>query len=101
VRRTDPGDPEKCPVYDYHKIYTPEAELPVVIEGCTQAKIGCVDCKKILLKHMTERLTPYQDKRNELAKKPDVIRDVIAAGDAKARKIALANITKIKDAIKL
>lgn len=101
IRKTDPGDPEKCPVYDYHRIYTsPESRAEVVI-GCTQAKFGCVDCKRILLKGMGEKLEPFQKKRAELAANPGFIDDVIAAGGIKAREVARNTVKLVKGAMGL
>jgi len=64
-RRIDPGDPNKCPVFDYHKVFSTEDELNIVVEGCTKAKIGCIDCKRILLAHLVEFLSTFQE-RGEL-----------------------------------
>lgn len=96
VRRSDPGDPNRCPVFDFHKIYSDEETVSEVIEGCTKAKIGCVDCKKMLLDKMIHKLKPFQEKRRELASQPQMIKDVIQTGDAKAQKVARENTNKVK-----
>lgn len=101
IRRSDPGDPGKCPVFDYHKIYTSEAGKVEVVAGCTQAKIGCVDCKKILLKGMRERLEPFQARRVELSAQPRFIDDILAAGGEKARQVACQTVKVVKDAMGL
>ena len=100
-RRTDPGDPKKCPVFAYHKIYSDNLTQDEVTKGCTEAGIGCVDCKKKLLKFMDEKLAPYREERLKLATKPDYIQDVINDGDKKAKKVAIENMMRIKAAVKI
>jgi len=101
VKRTDPGDPNKCPVWDYHKLYSTEDTRAWVMEGCTTAGIGCVDCKKKLLEGMDEKLEPYRQKRAKIASQPDFVADVLHAGNDKARKVAKANLEKIQGAMGL
>ncbi|MDD3626580.1 MAG: tryptophan--tRNA ligase [bacterium] len=84
IKRTDPGNPEICNVYSYHKAFEqPESILKEIFEGCTNAGIGCVDCKKILLKKMEEFFIPIHEKRKTLS--DDYIRQVAEAGSVKAR----------------
>ena len=85
VRRKDPGNPELCPVFAYHKLYSSPAEIEHVAHGCRTAEIGCVDCKKILIKNVVSRLAPIREKRLKLEKEMDRVRDIIEAGNLKAR----------------
>lgn len=101
VTRGDPGDPNKCPVWDYHKIYSSEKVQSWVMKGCTTAGIGCVDCKKELLKGMDEKLEPFRQKRREIESKPDYVMDVIRDGNEKARKVAKVNLEKIQEVMGL
>lgn len=96
VRRTDAGDPEKCPVFDYHRIYSSAAVQDEVVAGCTQAKMGCVDCKKMLLTGMSAKLDPYVETRQALLQKPAFISDVIVSGAAQAKKKAEAKMQTVK-----
>ncbi|ONN27654.1 tryptophan--tRNA ligase [Thermosipho affectus] len=99
-RRTDPGNPEKCPVWDYHKAFGINSEDEAwVKDGCTNAKIGCVDCKKLLLKNMKEKLEPIWEKYNLLT--DNYVKDVIVDGNKKAKKIAQETMEKVRSAMNL
>lgn len=101
-RRTDPGNPEICPVWDYHKAFgtidNPE-ETQWVMEGCTQAKIGCIDCKKLLLKHMVERLSPIWERYDKITE--DDVNETLENGNAKASSIAKRTMEEVRNAIGL
>ncbi|HOM74338.1 MAG TPA: tryptophan--tRNA ligase [Fervidobacterium sp.] len=101
-RRTDPGNPEICPVWDYHKAFgttdNPE-ETQWVMEGCTQAKIGCIDCKKLLLKHMVERLSPIWERYDKIT--DDDVNETLEEGNAKASSIAKQTMEEARNAIGL
>ncbi|MBF0105139.1 MAG: tryptophan--tRNA ligase [Deltaproteobacteria bacterium] len=101
MRRTDAGDPEKCPVFDYHKIYSSPDTINTVAEGCRSAGMGCIDCKKALLKSMDERLDPFRQRRVEVAAKPDDVRAVIEQGNTDARKVAVLNMERVREVIKI
>ena len=77
ARRTDPGEPEKCPAFNLHKIYCTPEEIAEVSEGCRTAGIGCLDCKKVMIRHVVDDLAPFREKKAEYEKHPDDIRDVI------------------------
>lgn len=101
MRRTDPGDPEKCPVFDYHKIYATAATRSEVTEGCTQAKIGCVDCKKKLLEFLIPFHEPFSAKRAALALKPQIVEEAIRCGNKKAQNVARQTLERAKQAMGL
>ena len=101
VRRTDPGDPEKCPVFTLHRAYTPAGERDGIVEGCTSAGIGCVDCKKVLIGHLNEYLRPMRERRRDLASDPDRVRRVLEEGTARAREEARRTMTEVRAAIGL
>ncbi|GBF04193.1 tryptophanyl-tRNA synthetase [Deinococcus aerius] len=88
VRRTDPGDPDKCLIGDYHKLFSDLPTIETVYEGCRTAGIGCVDCKKMLMVGITRELTPIQERAAELRADPVRVRDVLAQGAKEARQIA-------------
>lgn len=99
VRRNDPGTPEKCPVWDYHKAFTSsQDELDWVYNGCKTAAIGCVDCKKKLHANIVEKMDPVWAKLDELNKNPDYLMNIINEGNEKARKIAMETMEKVRAA---
>ncbi len=101
VRRKDPGNPENSPVFAYHKIYSSQAEIAEVAEGCRTAGIGCVDCKKILIKNVLARLTPMREKRLQLEARMDDVHAMIADGIERARKEAVQTMDQVRHAIGL
>jgi len=87
-RRSDPGNPDRCNIFSYHKLVTPEAEIHEIVQGCSTAGIGCIDCKKIFFKNLCRVLDPIRERRKELAAKPDFVRESLREGARKARLIA-------------
>ncbi len=101
-RKVDPGDPEKCPVWEYHKAFgILEEEKEWVIDGCRNAKIGCVDCKKLLLKNMVKKLSPIWERLKEIDKDPHYVDDVINEGNKKAREVAAQTMQEVREAMNL
>lgn len=98
-RRKDPGEPEDCPVFDIHKIYTGEEEKKEIMEGCRKAKIGCVDCKRILLKTLLEELKEIQSKRSKL--RDSLILEILKNGTEKAYGVCVSTIEEVKRKINL
>ena len=101
VRRTDPGDPEKCPVWQFHVIYSDEPTRNWVTQGCKSAGIGCIECKQpvidAVLKEqdaMRERAQPYLDD-------PSLVKSIVADGCDKARKLAQETMREVRDAMGL
>ena len=101
VRRDDPGDPEKCPVWDFHKLYSSEEERAWVRHGCTSAEIGCIDCKMCMLAHLKEELEPIRARRAEIAAHPDDLRDIVRAGNARAIREAERTMEKVRRTLKM
>lgn len=100
-RRTDKGDPELSPVYQLHKIFSTKEELAEVAEGCRTAGMGCIDCKKILIKNIFSYLGPVWEKRNELVKNPDILFDIARTGSAKASVAAEETMKLVREAMGL
>jgi tryptophanyl-tRNA synthetase len=99
-RRNDPGNPEVCPVYDLHRVFTPQAEREtVIVPGCTSAGIGCLDCKQILLKHALPVLGPVSERRATLSNDPDAIHAILNDGTARAQKVARETLDTVKSAM--
>lgn len=101
VKRTDPGDPEKCPVFDLHRFFTQEDKLREAAEGCRTAGIGCIDCKKILFEALETTMEPIREKRAEYEAQPRLVRDILLEGNKKAREEASRTMTGVRDAITL
>ncbi|MGM0598786.1 MAG: tryptophan--tRNA ligase [Candidatus Rifleibacteriota bacterium] len=95
MRRNDPGDPEVCTVYAYHKIYTPD-RLEEISSGCKSAGIGCRDCKQILFERLNSMLEVYRQKRVEIEAKEGYVEDVLADGEKRAHQIAQQTIQKVR-----
>ena len=101
ARRTDPGEPEKCPAFNLHKIYCTPEEIQGVSEGCRTAGIGCLDCKKVMIRHVIDDLAPFREKKAYYEKRPDDIRDVITEGNRVAGEQAEATMTEVRSALTL
>ena len=99
-RRSDPGNPEVCPVFDLHRIFTPEAERAEAAHGCRTAGIGCLDCKGILLRHLMPPLDAIRERRSAVvAAGPGKIREILEAGSTTARQTARETLTAAKSAV--
>jgi tryptophanyl-tRNA synthetase len=101
VKKTDKGDPELSPVYQLHKIFSSKDEQEEVAGGCRTAGIGCIDCKKILIKNVFKVMEPIWTKRNELRNNPDLLNDVADRGTAKAKKVAEETMRFVREAMGL
>ena len=101
IKRSDKGNPELSPVYHLHKVLSSKEEQDEVVKGCITAGIGCIDCKKILLKNIFRILEPIWEKRNELITNPDVLYDIVKKGTDKARKSVEETMQLVRDAMGL
>jgi len=99
MRRTDKGDPDKCPVFDLYKVFCSEAEQAESAEGCRTAGIGCIDCKKVLIKNIFDVMNPIWDRRSRLMENPGRIAEILDAGNARARKTAEETMSVVRSAI--
>ncbi len=98
-RRTDPGNPELCPVYHLHKIFSSSDEKDWVVKGCISAGIGCLDCKGVLIRNVMAVLEPIWEKRRSLMGNPSYLKDVVNEGSRKAGDAARATMCAVKDAL--
>ncbi len=100
ARRTDPGEPNDCPVYlSFHRHYDTAAELAEVEHGCRTASIGCLDCKKIMIKHVQAELEPIRTRRATLRAADAAA--VLEAGNAAARGVARSTMDEVRGAMRL
>jgi tryptophanyl-tRNA synthetase len=101
VRRTDPGDPEKCPVFDYHKVVSPLEVQQWSANGCRTAGIGCLECKRAMADHLMPILKPIQERRRQYEESPRKAWDILEEGDARARKAAERTMAEVREAMNL
>lgn len=101
VRRTDPGDPAKCPVWQFHEVYSDEKTRQWVQQGCTSAGIGCVECKKPVIDAVLSELEPIRKAAKSYEDNPDEVRAIILEGSEKARESASATMAHVRDAMGL
>jgi tryptophanyl-tRNA synthetase len=101
VRRTDPGTPEKCPVWNFHKIYSDEATQEWAHQGCRTASIGCIDCKKPVIQRINEELAPIQAKIREYEGNTALVRNIIVEGTEAAQEIAANTLEEVQEAMGL
>lgn len=95
VRKTDPGDPDKCPVWDLHKIYSDAETQAWVQDGCRNARFGCLDCKKKLVDRVVAEITTIRQRAQEYEENPDLVRTIIAEGCEKARDLARQTLAEV------
>jgi tryptophanyl-tRNA synthetase len=101
IRRNDPGDPDVCVAFNLHRIYVPKEKQEEIVPACRNASIGCVDCKRILIECMNQRLAPYRAKRVELAANPGFVRELLQNGSAKASVMSDSVMQEVREALQL
>ena len=101
VRRSDPGNPDVCPVGDLHKIFSTRETMEKVYEGCRTAGIGCIECKKWAADSLWEVLAPIQERRAKYEANPKLAWDILEAGSAKARVAAESTMNEVRAAANL
>ncbi len=100
-RRSDPGDPALCPVFDLHKAFSSEDTRTWATEGCRSAGIGCIECKKALADHLMERMAPILERRREYLAHPERVWEILRQGAERARRVAQATMQDVRKALKL
>jgi tryptophanyl-tRNA synthetase len=101
VRRTDPGDPAKCPVWQLHEIYSNKSTQDWVQAGCRSASIGCIECKGPVIEGVLAELKPIQERAAQYAEDPTLVKNIVAEGCEKARKLARETMRDVRDAMGL
>jgi len=99
LRKTDPGHPDICNVFSFHKLYTSPEKVSQIEEDCKKARIGCVECKKLLAENLINGLAPLQEKRQYYQEHLEELKDIIDAGIKKARSVATTTLEEAKEAI--
>jgi len=101
VRRSDPGNPDVCPVGDLHKIFSSAETMEKVNTGCRSAGIGCIECKGWAADALVQILNPMQERRKQYESNPRLAWDILEAGSAKAREVADATMREVRGAMKM
>ncbi|NMM29340.1 MAG: tryptophan--tRNA ligase [Glaciimonas sp.] len=101
VRRTDPGDPEKCPVWQLHLVYSNSTTKEWVVKGCTSAGIGCLECKQPVIDAVLKEQEPMRERAQQYLDDPSLVRAIVADGCDKARKLAQETMRDVREAMGL
>ncbi|MBI1396019.1 MAG: tryptophan--tRNA ligase [Betaproteobacteria bacterium] len=101
VRRTDPGDPEKCPVWQLHQVYSNDSMRQWVQEGCRSAGIGCLECKQPVIDAVLDEQRPMRERAEEYLRDPTLVKNIIADGAEKARALAQDTMRDVREAMGL
>lgn len=98
-RRTDPGNPDTCPVYDWHKLFSPPETLAWSAAGCRSAGIGCIECKMAMADNLIKWIEPVRARREEYAAHPDRVLRILDDGSVKAREVAQKTMARVREAV--
>ena len=101
VRLTDPGNPDNCPVWQLHEVYSPEDVKSWVKEGCTTAGIGCLECKKPVIDCVLKETGEFRERAKEFEDNPDLVRGIIAEGSEKAREVVKETMEDVREVMGL
>jgi len=101
VRRTDPGEPEKCPVWQLHQVYSSDKTREWVQQGCRSAGIGCLECKQPVIDAVLEEQKPMRERATMYLEDPTLVRNIIADGCERARKLASETMREVREAMGL
>ncbi len=98
-RRSDPGNPDICPVYDWHKLFSAQPTLDWAAHGCRTAEIGCIECKAKMADHLIEWIAPIRERRVKWEKNPKGVLEILDDGSNKARKVAQGTMERVREAV--
>jgi tryptophanyl-tRNA synthetase len=101
VKRSDPGNPEKCPVWELHKVYSDDARKKWVVQGCTTAGIGCLECKQPVIEAINAELAPMRARAQTYLDDPTLVKNIIADGTEKAKRLAEETMRDVREAMGL
>ncbi|MDW8066122.1 MAG: tryptophan--tRNA ligase [Aquificaceae bacterium] len=99
LRKGDPGRPEICPVFFYHKLFTPSEKVEEIERDCRSGKLGCVDCKKLMFEGLEGFLAPIRERRESISK--SMVWDILREGSERARKLATQTMEEVRERLKV
>ena len=100
-RRKDPGNPDVCNVFEFHKLYTDKETVERINTACRTAQIGCVECKKSMAENLIKALEPIREKRTYYEARPDLVEEIITEGSNQARQVARQTMEEVRAAVKI
>ena len=100
ARRSDPGNPDVCNVFEFHKLYSAPETVADIDPKCRSAQTGCVECKKTMADNLTKALEPIREKRRYYEARPELVEDILTAGSEKAREVACETMEAVRSALK-
>ena len=98
-RRTDPGDPDLCPAFDWHKLFSPQQTLDWASHGCRTAGIGCIECKSAMADHLIQWIGPVRQRREDYQQQPQHVLEILDTGSTRARMVAQETIERVREAV--
>jgi tryptophanyl-tRNA synthetase len=98
-RRSDPGNPDICPVYDWHKLFSTRETLEWAAQGCRTAGIGCIECKAKMADHLIQWITPVRERRVEYERHPKRVLEILEDGSKRARRVAQGTMERVREAV--
>ncbi len=101
VRRSDPGNPERCPVWQFHEVYSDAARKDWVKQGCTSAGIGCLECKQPLIDAVLDEQKIFLDRAKPYEEDPELLRGIVADGSERARELARQTMRDVREVMGL
>ncbi|MDX2453768.1 tryptophan--tRNA ligase, partial [Desulfosarcina sp.] len=101
MRRSDPGNPDVCNVFEFHKIYSGTETCETIDPQCRNAEIGCVECKKIMATNLISAMAPLHERRAHFKAKPEQVKEIIALGSQKARAVARETMAQVRAAVRI
>ncbi len=101
IRKSDPGDPNKCPVWKLHQNYTSDSDMEALGNGCRSASIGCIECKKVLIDGIEKVIAPIRERRIEYGKQTETVAKLLASGAEQARAVARETMREVREAMGL
>jgi tryptophanyl-tRNA synthetase len=101
VKRSDPGDPAKCPVWPLHQIYSDDERKKWVQKGCTTAGIGCLECKQPVIEAINKELAPMRARAQAYLDDPTLVKNIVADGCEKARRLAAETMREVRESMGL
>lgn len=99
--KSDPGNPDICNMFDFHKLYSPKPLIDEINQQCRSAAIGCVECKKKMAKNLIAFLEPIREKRKYYEERPEIVAELIVTGSNKAREVAQKTMEEVRAAINI